>query len=486
MDPEEIARRVANLRLSMKETERGVKLSQADTEQKNQCAAKMLVGKIFANRQYPRETLREKLPLILQVRGHFDVELVGFNIFVLYLELPSDITRIMAEGPWHIFNDLILIQKLDPLQSAATVEFKNISMWIQLHNLPITCMEQEMVRKIGDKVGTVLEIESGEGGRCLGKYARVRVERSIDEPLVRGIPITSEKEDNSTMVLILYERLPESFCFACGKIGHHMKNCDAGAEEKANPSFGNWLRAGRSVDYRRPAVQNGINMRSLTTIPRLMSAQRPNGPRPPPRAEKYDNMATYKNQSEGNNAEAAEKIIGSCSSEIRVLMEEDTTPLSDNTGHNMLVTQLEEEGTGKVMIGEVEEGDEVENSSGEQMTQGITAEEYDNIGREKGVLGARNCPKKISNKLSSVILKKKQTGKGWKRLARERNRDGEGVSFTGGKMPMLGKRKEKEKTKDLKEDKQAPSHKNPKLLDEEDTTELGSAAAALMQPRREQ
>ncbi|XP_057804732.1 uncharacterized protein LOC131020090 [Salvia miltiorrhiza] len=243
MDPDEIARRVADLQLATENSTKIIRMTAQESESENKKASTMLIGKIFADRQHPRDLLREKIPAVLQIRGYVDVEIVGFNVFVLHLDLETDLARILTDGPWHLFNDLMVIRRPDPLKTASTTEFIDISIWIQLHNLALACMNSRMVRRIGEKVGAVMEVEEGEGGRCLGKFARARVLRSIQEPLVRCVSIEVEGNKEPMMVLVLYEKLLDNFCFACGKIGHFLKNCDASKEAKAKPSFGNWLRA---------------------------------------------------------------------------------------------------------------------------------------------------------------------------------------------------------------------------------------------------
>lgn len=130
------------------------------------------------------------------------------------------------------------------------MEFDEVNLWIQLHNLPIVCMHPKAVTEIGMQVGKVIEVDVGEGGRCLGKYARVWVCTSICKPLLRCANISLGEDAAERLIIFLYEKLPD-FCHACGRIGHLMRECSDQDVDKNKPLFGNWMRAKKESEGRR-------------------------------------------------------------------------------------------------------------------------------------------------------------------------------------------------------------------------------------------
>ncbi|TXG53668.1 hypothetical protein EZV62_018924 [Acer yangbiense] len=80
-----------------------------------------------------------------------------------------------------------------------------------------------------------------------GKFIRVKVQLDILKPLKRWLRLKLDKSKNIVVVGLKYERLPD-FCFACGRIGHVIKECTdeeakKGVLEGSITKFGPWLKA---------------------------------------------------------------------------------------------------------------------------------------------------------------------------------------------------------------------------------------------------
>lgn len=250
MDAEEIAKLVEGLRVSAEARERVVMISSEKAARGQKRIERVVVGKIFSKKTVNRETLRANLPRILRSRGTTEIEIVGHNLFVISFALESDKRVALEEGPWHFFQELMILQQTKAMQTPSEVEFDEISLWVQCHNVPLECMDPEIIRRIGGRIGKVEEVDVGEGGSCLGKFARVRVRRRIDEPLVRCVPLVHETTQKEGLVVLQYERLPE-FCFICGRVGHISRDCWEANGERVEFRYDSWLRAGRSFLERR-------------------------------------------------------------------------------------------------------------------------------------------------------------------------------------------------------------------------------------------
>ncbi|RYQ85434.1 hypothetical protein Ahy_B10g104998 [Arachis hypogaea] len=82
-------------------------------------------------------------------------------------------------------------------ESVFEVDHDFMKFWIQVHGIPLEFMEKETARLIGEMLGVLVEAEEPKTDGVLKKpYLRIR-----------------------------YERLPDSYCFNCGILGHEKKSC---------------------------------------------------------------------------------------------------------------------------------------------------------------------------------------------------------------------------------------------------------------------
>ncbi|TXG69631.1 hypothetical protein EZV62_004566 [Acer yangbiense] len=97
---------------------------------------------------------------------------------------------------------------------------------------------------------------------CWGKFIRVKVQIDISKPLKRWLSLKMGKSDEIVVVGLKYERL-SNFCYACGRIGHVIKECtDEEAKKRAldgaSPKFRQWLKA-VGTERMWPRVQGTIS-----------------------------------------------------------------------------------------------------------------------------------------------------------------------------------------------------------------------------------
>ena len=71
--------------------------------------------------------------------------------------------------------------------SIEDMNFSSIPIWIQVHNLPIEYIFKENAEEIGALVGEVIEVDFiGNGGICMSKFLRVKVELKVEDLLWSG------------------------------------------------------------------------------------------------------------------------------------------------------------------------------------------------------------------------------------------------------------------------------------------------------------
>lgn len=142
------------------------------------------------------------------------------NIFMFKLALEADKKRVLAEGHCHLDRALIVLIKPKGIRSITTQTFTHTSFWVHLCNLPIMCINADIVEVPRVIIRKVEEAEADENSECIRKYARARILVDITKPLKKIIFLKQEKE-TKIPIPVLYERLSD-FCFCCGKLVHYI------------------------------------------------------------------------------------------------------------------------------------------------------------------------------------------------------------------------------------------------------------------------
>ncbi|XP_075499819.1 uncharacterized protein LOC142538372 [Primulina tabacum] len=253
MDPEEIARCVRSMQISSNNKKDPIVLPEDLASIGKNRLDSCLVCKIFSSKAVNRETFRVQMPRILQAKKPIQIEVIGENIFLFHFASLIDRGHSILDGPWSFFKDMVIFDgeiqadntQQRRLQKAVDLVFEEISVWVQCHNVPLVFMQSAILRNLGSKLGTVMEVDEGDEGdegSCTGRYDRIRVSLDINEPLRQCLSVRSEQEQEDICIILLYEKLP-NFCYNCGKLGHVQRDCEAHTEDSSNLPFGNWLRA---------------------------------------------------------------------------------------------------------------------------------------------------------------------------------------------------------------------------------------------------
>ncbi|TXG54013.1 hypothetical protein EZV62_019269 [Acer yangbiense] len=214
-------------------------------ERGEQSLSLSLIGKAITNKVINREAFKSTISTIWQTKNEVTMELMGINIFKFRFQNYWDRKRILEGGPWLFDKQLLVLREASGSEKVTDLQFRYVPFWIQLHNLPLACLNREIGLHLGGLVGQVKEIDAGESGECVGQFIRIRVLIDVMNPLKRGLRVALGDDEKVNEVMICYERLP-NFCYYCGKIGHLVRDCPLNTKEITSSSsfkFGPWMRA---------------------------------------------------------------------------------------------------------------------------------------------------------------------------------------------------------------------------------------------------
>ena len=146
---EDLASRWKNLSLSDKE---GKKLALAKNKRRVDF---VLAAKFLTKRNVNIDAVAKTFRPLWRTRNDFCIRDASDNHLLFTFELESDLEKVLLGEPWSFDRHLVVLQKYDGTSPMEQVDFSKSSFWIQIHNLPLTCLSPDVAMEIGESLGDV-------------------------------------------------------------------------------------------------------------------------------------------------------------------------------------------------------------------------------------------------------------------------------------------------------------------------------------------
>ena len=240
-------------KLSLSDAEEiGVSCPKEDLPKKFILAAKFLTKRVI-NVESVARTFR---PLW---RSEKDVQLkdMGDHKIFFIFDDECDLNRVIEHEPWTYDKYLVIFERVVENIPISALSFRFSSFWVQIHDLPIQCLNSSTRDAIGKSLGELLLMTDTEEEGGKGNYLRAHVRIDISQPLSRVRKVWSDGSVISWAAL-KYERLP-NFCYWCDMLTHDDRNCERwlrskGSLKKEDQSYGAWLRAEADLSTRKTTI----------------------------------------------------------------------------------------------------------------------------------------------------------------------------------------------------------------------------------------
>jgi hypothetical protein len=231
--------------ISLTERERvGIQVTEEEIADTQAIGGKCLVGKIWTEKAVNKEALRTVLTGIWRISGGVNIKELQDNLWLFEFSDDLDKTRIMEGRPWSFDRRIIVLNDFDGRTPPSQLDFSHSPVWVQVHDLPLLCMNKAVGTKIGASLGQLMDVDVAGDGAGWGRCLRIRVTLDLTKPLDRGRALNLGGK--TSWVEFRYEKLP-LFCFRCGCIVHGPRGCPVPSSSRVNTDdtkkWGVWLRA---------------------------------------------------------------------------------------------------------------------------------------------------------------------------------------------------------------------------------------------------
>ncbi|KAK9999213.1 hypothetical protein SO802_018816 [Lithocarpus litseifolius] len=130
-----------------------------------------------------------------RAKNGFKIQKEGDHVVLFTFDDKSEMEKILAAEPWSFDKHLMVIQNYDKEVDITEMEFKWVTLWVQVHDIPIRFRNRRVAERICEAIGKVnlmLDDNESEGDG----FIRIRVTIDVSKPLSRGrvISLDSGKE----------------------------------------------------------------------------------------------------------------------------------------------------------------------------------------------------------------------------------------------------------------------------------------------------
>uniref|UniRef100_A0A2N9FWA6 CCHC-type domain-containing protein n=1 Tax=Fagus sylvatica TaxID=28930 RepID=A0A2N9FWA6_FAGSY len=158
-----------------------------------------------------------------RIRGNVNVVGRDSRYFILHFDVLDDLLYICGEGPWAVDGALLVMERWRPNLVIHGLQLNYVSLWVQLHGLPLEYQYPELAMQMGQIMGTYERIDWDAAVPRNIRFMRIRVRMDPWLPLIAGFMLRMDNGDR-VWIQCRYERI-HKVCTKCGLIGHTRTQC---------------------------------------------------------------------------------------------------------------------------------------------------------------------------------------------------------------------------------------------------------------------
>ena len=151
------------------------------------------VARFLTKRVLNTEAIIRTFSPLWRSRNGFKVRNAGDHILIFEFDNAEEVEKILSSEPWSFDRHLVVLQKLANAIPVHDMALNTVSLWVQVHNMPISFLNRGVAEDLCDAVGKV-DRSTSDVEVDRGSFFRVRVRVDISIPLCRGRVLSIEDE----------------------------------------------------------------------------------------------------------------------------------------------------------------------------------------------------------------------------------------------------------------------------------------------------
>ncbi|KAK3189668.1 hypothetical protein Dsin_029229 [Dipteronia sinensis] len=129
-----------------------------------------IVGKVLTSKLVKKDIFIDVMNKVWRVSGGVDIEPIKGNVFAFYFSNEEDKMLVLRGGPWSFDRAIIVFDEPTGTGDVSNLKFNSIDFWVQIHNLPLICLNEEIGISLGSLIGEVRDYDPSVTVDGSGRY----------------------------------------------------------------------------------------------------------------------------------------------------------------------------------------------------------------------------------------------------------------------------------------------------------------------------
>lgn len=151
------------------------------------------IGFLLDYQKFSMSYLQHIINAAWRIRGLVSVVGRESYFYVLYFEYMENLSHICNEGPWAVEGALFMLEKWRPNLVLNRFQLNYISLWVQLHGLPLEYQYPDLAKHLGQLMGIVERVDWENKIPRNIWFMRIKVRIDPWSPVLAGFMLRTEE-----------------------------------------------------------------------------------------------------------------------------------------------------------------------------------------------------------------------------------------------------------------------------------------------------
>lgn len=163
---------------SLSSSIKAIQLSISEKERLYSTWKYSLIIKLFGKR-IMHHYLKSKIQHLWNPTEQFPLIDLASDYYIVKFTKEENMNNVLNNGPWFVNGHFLSVKKWEPNFVAAKAKQTYAAVWVRLPQLPTEYYDGNLLKRIGNSLGTLLKIDACTSSTLRGRYARLCIQVSL-------------------------------------------------------------------------------------------------------------------------------------------------------------------------------------------------------------------------------------------------------------------------------------------------------------------